>query len=206
MADLREIPLFPLGVVLFEGGRLPLRIFEPRYLDMISERMREDSPFGIVLIRSGVEARVGDGAPGDAGASAPEIFEVGTEARVVDFSALDGGLLGIVVEGGAKFRIHKTWEQDDRLLRGLVETLPAEPSGTLGEADQPVIDILRALLKHPMVEKLGLEVDFGDAGAVSRQLAELLPVEPEIKQSLLQLGSPTERLNELRRLVTRLRG
>ncbi|MCY4343857.1 MAG: LON peptidase substrate-binding domain-containing protein [Gammaproteobacteria bacterium] len=206
MADLREIPLFPLGVVLFEGGRLPLRIFEPRYLDMISERMREDSPFGIVLIRSGVEARVGDDAPDEAGASAPEIFEVGTEARVVDFNALDGGLLGIVVEGGAKFRIHKTWEQDDRLLRGLVETLPAEPSGTLGEADQPVIDILRALLKHPMVEKLGLEVDFGDAGAVSRQLAELLPVEPEIKQSLLQLGSPTERLNELRRLVTRLRG
>ena len=206
MADLREIPLFPLGVVLFEGGRLPLRIFEPRYLDMISERMREDSPFGIVLIRSGVEARVGDDAPDEAGASAPEIFEVGTDARVVDFNALDGGLLGIVVEGGAKFRIHKTWEQDDRLLRGLVETLPAEPSGTLGEADQPVIDILRALLKHPMVEKLGLEVDFGDAGAVSRQLAELLPVEPEIKQSLLQLGSPTERLNELRRLVTRLRG
>ncbi|MCY4212165.1 MAG: LON peptidase substrate-binding domain-containing protein [Gammaproteobacteria bacterium] len=206
MADLREIPLFPLGVVLFEGGRLPLRIFEPRYLDMISERMREDSPFGIVLIRSGVEARVGDDAPDEAGASAPEIFEVGTYARVVDFNALDGGLLGIVVEGGAKFRIHKTWEQYDRLLRGLVETLPAEPSGTLGEADQPVIDILRALLKHPMVEKLGLEVDFGDAGAVSRQLAELLPVEPEIKQSLLQLGSPTERLNELRRLVTRLRG
>ena len=199
MADLREIPLFPLGVVLFEGGRLPLRIFEPRYLDMIGERMRENSPFGIVLIRSGVDARVGD-------APAPEIFEVGTEARVVDFNALEGGLLGIVVEGGCKFRIHKTWEQDDHLLCGLVETLPAEPGGTLGEADQPLIDILKALLKHPMVEKLGLEVDFEDAGVVSRQLAELLPVEPEIKQSLLQLSSPKERLNELRRLVTRLRG
>ena len=200
MADLREIPLFPLGVVLFEGGRLPLRIFEPRYLDMITERMRGNSPFGIVLIRSGVDARVSDDAP------APEIFEVGTEARVVDFNALDGGMLGIVVEGGCKFRIHKTWEQDDHLLCGLVETLPSEPQGTLREADQPLIDILKALLKHPMVEKLGLEVDFEDAGAVSRQLAELLPVEPEIKQSLLQLGSPKERLNELRRLVTRLRG
>ncbi|MDE0271442.1 MAG: LON peptidase substrate-binding domain-containing protein [Gammaproteobacteria bacterium] len=206
MADLREIPLFPLGVVLFEGGRLPLRIFEPRYLDMVSERMRENGPFGIVLIRSGVDARVGDDAPAGADAPGPEIFEVGTEARVVDFNALDGGLLGIVVEGGNKFRIHKTWEQDDHLLCGLVETLPAEPAGTLGEADQPLIDILKALLKHPMVEKLGLEVDFKDAGAVSRQLAELLPVEPEIKQSLLQLGSPKERLNELRRLVTRLRG
>ncbi len=205
MADLLEIPLFPLSVVLFEGGRLPLRIFEPRYLDMISERMRGNSPFGIVLTRSGVEPVAGDDAPAGAGAAA-EIFEVGAEARVVDFNALDGGLLGIVVEGGCKFRIHKTWEQEDRLLRGLVETLPAEPAGTLGEADQPLIDILKALLKHPMVEKLGLEVDFEDAGAVSRQLAQLLPVEPEIKQSLLQLGSPTERLNELRRLVTRLRG
>ena len=206
MADLREIPLFPLGVVLFEGGRLPLRIFEPRYLDMISERMRSNGPFGIVLIRSGAEARVDDDATADGNSSAPEIFEVGTEARVVDFNALDGGLLGIVVEGGCKFRIQKTWEQDDHLLCGLVEILPPEPGGTLGEADQPLIDILKALLKHPMVEKLGLEVDFEDAGAVSRQLAELLPVEPEIKQSLLQLGSPKERLNELRRLVTRLRG
>ena len=91
MADLREIPLFPLGVVLFDGGRLPLRIFEPRYLDMISERMRTNAAFGIVLIRSGVDARVGDDSP------QPEIFEVGTEARVVDFNALEGGLLGIVV-------------------------------------------------------------------------------------------------------------
>ena len=200
MADLREMPLFPLGVVLFEGGRLPLRIFEPRYLDMISERMRENSPFGIVLIRSGVDARVGDDA------SAPEIFELGTEARVVDFNALDGGLLGIVVEGGCKFRIHNTWERDDHLLCGLVESLPGEPSAALSEADRPLIDILKALLKHPMVAKLGLEVDLEDGGAVSRRLAELLPVEPEIKQSLLQLGSPKERLNELRRLVTRLRG
>ena len=200
MAELNEIPLFPLGVVLFEGGRLPLRIFEPRYLDMISERMRANAAFGIVLIRSGVDARVGDDAP------APEIFEVGTEARVVDFNALEGGLLGIVVEGGCKFRIHKTWEEENHLLCGLVETLPAEPSGTLGDADLPLIDILKALLKHPMVEKLGLEVDFEDAGAVSRHLAELLPIEPEIKQSLLQLGSPKERLTELRRLVTRLRG
>ena len=200
MADLREIPLFPLGVVLFEGGRLPLRIFEPRYLDMISERMRADAAFGIVLIRSGVDARVDDDAP------QPEIFEVGTEARVVDFNALEGGLLGIVVEGGCKFRIQRTWEEENHLLCGLVETLPAEPGGVLSEADQPLIDILQALLKHPMVEKLGLEVDFEDAGAVSRHLAELLPIEPEIKQSLLQLGSPKERLNELRRLVTRLRG
>ena len=88
----------------------------------------------------------------------------------------------------------------------MVETLPAEPGGTLGDADLPLIDILKALLKHPMVEKLGLEVDFEDAGAVSRHLAELLPIEPEIKQSLLQLGSPKERLTELRRLVARLRG
>ena len=200
MADLREIPLFPLGVVLFAGGRLPLRIFEPRYLDMISERMRTNAGFGIVLIRSGIDARVSDDAP------QPEIFEVGTEAKVVDFNALEGGLLGIVVEGGCKFRIRKTWEQGDHLLHGLVETLPSEPEGAMSEADRPLIDILKALLKHPMAEKLGLEVDFEDAGAVSRHLAGLLPVEPEIKQSLLQLNSPKERLNELRRLVTRLRG
>ena len=53
-----EIPLFPLRTVLFPGGVLPLRIFEPRYVDMVGRCMREQSGFGVVLIRSGAEARL----------------------------------------------------------------------------------------------------------------------------------------------------
>ncbi len=46
-----QVPLFPLNTVLFPGGPLPLRIFEPRYLDMVSRCMKDDMPFGVALIR-----------------------------------------------------------------------------------------------------------------------------------------------------------
>ena len=55
----KVIPLFPLGTVLFSGGRLPLRIFEPRYTAMVSRCLREKSGFGVVLIREGSDARLG---------------------------------------------------------------------------------------------------------------------------------------------------
>ncbi len=195
-----EIPLFPLRVVLFDGGRLPLQVFETRYLDMVSRCMRESAPFGVVLIRSGIDARL------DSRWQQPDIFEVGTEGRIVDFNQLPNGRLGIIVQGGRKFRVLSTREQPDHLLLGRVEYLPSEPEVAVGEAHQGLVDILKELVKHPGVQKLDLEIDFADARSVGARLAELLPIEPEIKQSLLQLQLPRERLTELTRLVNKLRG
>ena len=200
MKELREIPLFPLRAVLFGGGRLPLRIFEPRYLDMVGNCMRTDCPFGVVLIRSGRDARLSTED------EQPEIFDVGTEATVIDFNRLDAGMLGILARGGRKFRIVETWEQSDHLLMGRVERLPEEPSGIPTAGHGPLLDILRALVKHPMIEKLDPEIDYNDGRSVSWRLAELLPIEPEIKQNLLELDRPEERLTHLTRLVGRLRG
>ena len=196
-----EIPLFPLRVVLFDGGRLPLQIFETRYLDMVSRCMRESIPFGVVLIRgAGSDARL------DPGADQPDIFDVGTEAHIVDFNQLPNGRLGIIVRGGRKFRVVSTRVQADHLLLGEVEFLPGEPESTVPSEHAPLVDILKELVKHPGVQKLGLEIDFADARSVGARLAELLPIEPEIKQSLLQLQLPRERLQELTRLVNKFRG
>ena len=79
-----EMPLFPLNTVLFPGGLLPLRIFEPRYVDMVGRSMREGTPFGVIPIRSGPEA-----------GGVVETAEIGTTVRIVDFSKLPDGLLGI---------------------------------------------------------------------------------------------------------------
>lgn len=195
-----ELALFPLRVVLFDGGRVPLQIFETRYLDMVSACMRESAPFGVVLIRAGSDARL------DSGWGQPKIFEVGTEAHIVDFNELPGGRLGITIKGGRKFRVLSTREQADYLMRGTVEYLPAEPEIPVGREHDGLVEILRELIKHPGVQKLGLEIDFSDARSVGARLAELLPIEPEIKQSLLQLQLPRERLTELTRLVNKLRG
>jgi uncharacterized protein len=200
MSDRVEIPLFPLNPVLFPGGRLPLQIFEPRYMDMVVRCMREGSPFGVVLIRSGSDARL---APGS---RQPEIFDVGTEAHIVDFNQLANGRLGIIVRGGRKFRVRGVREQADHLLLGDVEYLAEEPAIAVGAEHQELVDILRELIRHPMIEKLGLDIRFDDARSVGWRLAELLPIEPEIKQSLLKLQWPRERLQELTRLVDKLRG
>lgn len=200
MAEVVEIPLFPLHPVLFPGGRLPLQIFEPRYLDMVVRCMRDAAPFGVVLIRRGADARLTPDA------TQPEIFDVGTEAEVVDFNQLSNGRLGIVVRGGRKFRVRRVREQDDHLLIGEVEILPDEPAVPVGAEHRELVDILRDLIQHPLIQKLGLEIAFDDARSVGWRLAELLPIEPEIKQSLLKLQWPRERLQELARLVDKLRG
>ena len=76
------MPLLPLRVVLFDGGRLPLQIFETRYLDMVSACMRRAQPFGVVLIRSGTDARLDQSAVGN----------VRVVARILDNAGRRGAL------------------------------------------------------------------------------------------------------------------
>ncbi len=199
MNEPKEIALFPLGTVLFSGGRLPLRIFEPRYTAMVSRCLREQSGFGVVLIRDGSDARLGTNP------RQPKIFNVGTYATIVDFNTLNNGMLGIITSGGPKFRIVDTYETDDHLLMGSVEFLPEERAQAPGKEHEPLIEMLRELMQHPLAQKLALDVDYHDARSVSWRLSELLPLEPEIKQGLLQMSLPRERLAELSRIVSHLR-
>ena len=194
-----RLPLFPLGTVLFQDGNLQLQIFEPRYLDMISGCMREGSPFGVVLIRSGSDTWHPE-------AASPDVFDIGTEAHIVDFNQLSNGRLGITVRGRRKFRVRSISEQENHLLIGEVAFLPEEPAMTVGAEHQELVDLLSELMAHPGVQELNLDIDLGDARSVGWRLSELLPIEAEIKQSLLQLQLPRERLQELTRLVNKLRG
>ena len=135
-----------------------------------------------------------------------EIFRTGTEAVIEDFSTLSDGMLGVVARGQRKLRVRSTRLQDDGLLLGSVEFLPEERPVTVDERFTELVDLLKELVKHPMIEKLSLTIDFDDARSVGWRLAELLPIEAEIKQSLLQMQMPRERLVELVRIVTKLKG
>ena len=89
---MKKIPLFPLPLVLFPGGRLPLQIFEVRYLDMVKSCMRENSGFGVVMLETGGEVFDGQNALND-------ISTQGTYSVIVDFDQFPNGLLGIMTEG-----------------------------------------------------------------------------------------------------------
>jgi hypothetical protein len=198
IVEARLVPLFPLHTVLFRDGVLPLRIFEPRYVDMVGRCLREQGGFVVVLIRSGAEARIG------AAAEQPSIFDIGTYAEITDFSALPNGVLGIVACGRRTVRIERTQERHDHLLEAEVTFLPDEPEWPLPAAHAPLADLLARLLEHPGALPKPVTLDLRDGRAVSWRLAELLPVAPEIRQSLLKLHHPRERMVELQRLIDRL--
>ena len=185
-------PLFPLNTVLFPGGPLPLRIFETRYVDMVRRCMREDCPFGVVLIRAGAEV----GAVGDTA-------EIGTTARIVDFHSLADGLLGITCMGERKFRILKRWQQSDGLNLADIEFVPAEEAAEVPGEFLHLGELLRKVL--PELGELYAEVPkhFNDASWVGHRLAEILPVALSEKQHCLELDDPVLRLQRLNPLIRR---
>src|SRR5687767_630479 len=88
-----EMPLFPLGLVLFPGTVHPLHIFEPRYRQMIDDCMREEKSFGIVLARE--ESRHLDEVP----------YEVGTMVEIHNLKHLDEGGYDLMAVGSTRFRV-----------------------------------------------------------------------------------------------------
>jgi Lon protease-like protein len=184
-----EIPLFPLGTVLFPGGPLPLRIFEARYIDLVRRCLRDGSGFGVVLIREGVEA----GGPA-------LTFDVGTYARIVDFSQQPDGLLGIRAVGERRFRILERRRERDGLNVADVEWLQEGPSQALPQEFAELGPALDAVLQQVGAPYASLERHLDDAAWVAGRLAEILPIPPGHKQHCLELDDPVERLRFLRPL------
>ena len=191
---MNELPIFPLGTVLFPGGPLPLRIFEPRYLDMVSECLRNERPFGVCLIRSGSE--VGEPA---------EPHPTGTLARIADWGRDDRGLLTVEAVGEARFRLHGTRTASDRLLIGEGELL-AETPGEIPDPYRPLARLARTLTERFSERYRNTpsppNEDSADAGPwTGYRLAELLPIPMPHRQHLLEMDDPVARLRRIDRVV-----
>lgn len=189
-----SLPLFPLHSALVPGGLMALRIFEPRYLDLVRSSCREGSSFGICSILDGDEV----GA-----AAAPAA--VGCEARIVDFASLPDGLLGITVQGGRRFHVQRTRVRDNGLVVADIEWLPETTDAPLAIEHELMATLLQRLL-----EQIGGEHakatpgKFRDADWVSWRLAELLPLSAEQRQSILQEDDPQLRLQQIQDLIVAL--
>ena len=189
--QVRELPLFPLNTVLFPGGPLPLKIFEPRYLDMLSRCLREQSGFAVVLITEGEETAV-----------TASFAAIGTEASIVDFDRLDDGLLGISCIGRERVRVLEAWREADGLNRGRVIAIAADPVLPVPTAQAWLGEVVRRVL--PDASDVYRHVELrGDAAWVGNRLAEMLPLSLTDKQALLELTDPLERLPALEPAVSR---
>jgi Lon protease-like protein len=190
-AEVRELPLFPLRAVLFPGGPLPLRIFEPRYLDMVSQCLREQSGFAVVLLGEGEEAD-----------DATSFAATGTEARIVDFDRLEGGLLGISCVGRERVHVVEAWREPDGLNRGRVLDIAADPVVPVPPEQAWLAEVVLQVLPDAVETYRHVEKR-GDAAWVANRLAELLPLSLTDRQALLELADPLERLAVLAPAVTR---
>ena len=184
---MNSIALFPLNIVLFPEGALPLRIFETRYLDMVRRCMREGQGFGVVLIREGRETGGGD----------TDIHAVGTMAEITDFHQLQDGLLGISCIGRQRFRIVEQRRQSDGLYLGEVQSIDAQPLLPVPPRHARLADLLRTVLPQLGEVYTDIPMRLDDAAWVGHRLAEILPIPLADKQVCLEIDDPIQRLDKL---------
>lgn len=188
------LPLFPLNTVLFPGGVLPLKVFETRYIDMVRDCMKRESPFGVVLIKSGQEIGM---------AAEPE--QVGCMAHITDWDAPQLGVLLLRTEGGTRFRILETRVHKDQHLEGRIEILGHGGPSALMQEQQNCAATLKLVIhdinvkgraevgaefESPFTETLRLD----DAGWVANRWSEILPIPLKARQKLLEVDDAQTRL------------
>jgi len=192
MSDRENLPIFPLRTILFPDSKLPLRIFEPRYIDMVSRSMREDSEFGIILSRESTDPKMF------------ETYDTGTLAKIIDWDQGGDGLLGITTIGTQKFRLKELNKQEDGLNIGSIERIEKEGDYKPLKEFTHLVELLQAILDDVNIYGND-EKNFDSASWISYRFAEILPLRIEDKQKCLEIDDPIIRLNFLEPLIKMIR-
>lgn len=179
-------PVFPLNSVLFPGGVLPLRIFETRYIDMVSRCLRDGRGFVIALIDEGKETG------GDA-----TVCSTGTLVSIAEWNTTSDGLLGITAQGQQKVAIGKRSIGADRLMTAAIEPLEAEALRDLPPEFIHLAELLEKILTGIGSPFNQLETVLDDSAWVAGRLTEVLPIPLQSKQMLLEMDDPLSRLHAL---------
>ena len=186
-----ELPLFPVHSVLFPDGRFKLRVFEKRYMDMVTRCLKQETPFGVCLIRSGRE--VGEAA---------HPSSIGTTADIDEYDMPQAGILHITVRGGQRFRVLDTQVLADQLIIGETVFLPEEPHIGLGSTHEDLRELLAKIINEVDGNYYYPPVRLDDAIWVAYRLAELLPVSNECRQQMLEQPDPRQKLDILAAQIT----
>lgn len=180
-----DMRMFPLGGVHFPYTLIPLRVFEPRYRQLVDEVMESGEPFGVVLIERGFEVGGGDSR-----------FSVGTVAEILETSPLDDGTLAVVARGLRRMRIDE-WLDDDPYPRASVMEVD-DPRG--GDVD--VAHAAQSLARlRALLSELGADMGMWDEALpddpviASYHLAALSPVGPLDAQRLLEAETASQRVD-----------
>lgn len=186
-----DIPLFPLNTVLFPGGKLPLKVFEPRYMEMVSACLKDKKSFGICLIRSGEET----GTP-----ALPE--KVGCMVEIIDWDMQQLGVLDITVMGTQRFHIEASHAEKNGLIMAQAVSIAAEAPLPLPKQHLACATILRRIIEHLGVERFASPLRYDDSVWVGYRLAELLPLKLSVRQNMLEMNDSLVRIEILHRFLS----
>jgi len=192
MERMQHLPLFLLQAVLFPEDRLPLRVFEARYMDMVSACLKVDKPFGVCLIQAGQEV----GQPADP-------VTVGTLAFIKQWEMLQPGVLHILALGGARFEIERFYHED-KLACADVRLWEAEPELGVPPEFLGLTQFLQQIISDYGSRLIPQPHRFNDASWVGMRLAQLLPVANTVKQGWLEERRPRARLAAIKDILKKI--
>ncbi|MGD9798712.1 MAG: LON peptidase substrate-binding domain-containing protein [Acidimicrobiia bacterium] len=188
-------PMFPLGSTLVPYSLLPLRVFEPRYLELVRDCLEADREFGVVLIERGYEVGGGDTR-----------FDVGCVARIVDVRT-EGRMLRVLAVGDRRARVVE-WLPDGPYPRAELEDWPEpDPDPEPGLEDELAVTLARSRRVLALASELGqgrapaTVVISDDPVVASHQLTAVVPVSELDRLQLLAEPTAGGRLRRLRALL-----
>lgn len=181
----QTIALFPLSQIILPQGRMQLRVFEPRYQRLVREAQQR--PFASALLNPYVHQQ-----------HQGRIFPLVTLVRIIDFCQLPDGLLGITIEGIARHRIIKRWQEADQLHVAQTEPLPSWTSSELNSAFQPLVPALQQVYQqNPQLAALYPDPHWEDASWLAQRWLEVLTMPPQLKFELMSADHPGPTLDVL---------
>jgi Lon protease-like protein len=197
------LPLFPLESVLVPGVPLPLRIFEPRYVQLLTDVVAKgvSRRFGVVALTVGREVQ----HPADA-SSAPQFATVGTVAEIVEVEAADDGTFSLLTTGSQRFRVQRLVETDKPYLVAEVEFLDE----IVGAVPPGLVDTTRELVATYLelfgnLQNLTYSIPEypSDVALSSYRFVAESPLSQDEQQMLLQEATAGDRLLRLRPMLRR---
>tara|TARA_B100001113_G_scaffold188466_1_gene154350 strand:- start:640 stop:1242 length:603 start_codon:yes stop_codon:yes gene_type:complete len=191
MNSFSNIPIFPLKSIILPGGQFPLRIFERRYIEMIKDSLKNNSGFIIALTKHDAEY-------------ISSVHEYGCYVEIVDWSQLDGGLLGITVEGKNIVKISNCELDETNLLKGHATIREQEINHLVPEKYRILSRFYKKIYPEIKSYIFHSNSNYNDADWIGFRLIECLPIEVTDKADLISTDEPLDRLEKILHIIKRI--
>ena len=191
MNNYNKIPIFPLKSIILPGGQFPLRIFERRYLDMIRDSLKTNSGFVIALTKKDADY-------------ISSVHDYACYVDIIDWSQLDGGLLGITVEGKSLVTLSNCKLDETNLLRGDAQQIKSSIDHLIPQKYQILSKFYRKIYPEIKAYIFHNKSKYNDANWIGFRLIECLPIEISDKADLIATNEPLDRLEKILHIVKRI--